>query len=73
MTIANLTPSFTRGMTALFAAFFLMFALAACEEQGTAEQTGEAIDNAVEQTSEIVEEGAEKVEEGVEKVEEKAE
>ena len=43
MTIANLTPSFTRGMTALFAAFFLMFALAACEEQGTAEQTGEAI------------------------------
>jgi hypothetical protein len=29
MTIANLTPSFTRGMTALFAAFFLMFALAA--------------------------------------------
>ena len=73
MTIASLTPSFTRGMTALFAALILMFALAACEEQGAAEKTGEAIDNAVEQTSEMVEEGAEKVEEGVEKVEEKAE
>ncbi len=69
MTIANLT----RGMTALFAAFFLMFALAACEEQGTAEQTGEAIDNAVEQTSEMVEDGAAKAEESLEQVEEKAE
>ena len=73
MTIASLTPSFTRGMAALFAVLFLMFALAACEEQGTAEQTGGAIDKAVEQTSEMVEEGAETVEEGVETVEEKAE
>ena len=69
MTIARIT----RGTAALFAALFLTFALAACEEQGTAEQTGEAIDNAVEQTSEMAEDGAEKVEEGVEKMEEKAE
>jgi hypothetical protein len=69
MTIASLT----KGTAALFAALFLMFAVAACEEQGTAEQTGEAIDNAVEQTSEAVEDGADKVEEGMEKAEEKME
>ncbi len=69
MTIASLT----RGMTAFFAALVLMFSLAACEEQGTAEQTGEAIDNAIEQSADMVEEGAEKVEESLEKVEEKAE
>jgi hypothetical protein len=69
MTIASLT----KGTAALFAALFLMFAVAACEEQGTAEQTGEAIDNAVEQTSEAVEDGADKVEEGMEKAEEKVE
>ena len=69
MTIARLT----RGTAALFAALFLMFAVAACEEQGTAEQTGEAIDNAVEQTSEAVQDGAEKVEDAVENAEEKAE
>jgi len=69
MTIASLT----RGTAALFAALFLMFAVAACEEQGTAEQTGEAIDNAVEQTSEAVEEGADNVEDAAEEVQEKAE
>ncbi len=69
MTIASLT----RGTAALFAALFLTFALSACEEQGTAEQTGEPIDNAVEQTSEMVEDGAEKAEESLEQVEEKAE
>lgn len=68
MTIARLT----RGTAALFAALFLAFALSACEEQGTAEQTGEAIDNAVEQTSEMIQEGAEKVEEGLENAEEAA-
>jgi len=73
MTIARFTRIISRRTAALFAALFLTFALSACEEQGTAEQTGEAIDNAVEQTSEMVEEGAEKVEDGVEKVEEKAE
>ena len=57
----------------IFAALFLMFAVAACEEQGTAEQTGEAIDNAVEQTSEAVEEGADKVEDAAEEVQEKVE
>ncbi len=69
MTITKLT----RGTAALFAALFLMFAVAACEEQGTAEQAGESIDNAVEQTSEAVEQGAEKVEDAVENAEEKAE
>ena len=73
MTIASLNHKVFRGTAALFAALFLMFAVAACEEQGTAEQTGEAIDNAVEQTSEAVEDGAEKVEDAVENVEEKAE
>ena len=68
MTIASVT----RGTAALFAALFLMFAVAACEEQGTAEQTGEAIDNAVEQTSEAVEEGAQKAEDGLKQLEEKA-
>ncbi len=65
MTIASLT----RGMTAFLAALFLMFAIAACEEQGTVEQTGEAIDNMVEQSSEMVEEDAEKIEESLEEVE----
>jgi hypothetical protein len=65
--------SLTRGTAALFAALFLTFALAACEEQGTAEQAGEAVDKAVEQTSEMVKEGAEKVEEGAEEVKEKVE
>ena len=69
MTIASLT----RGATALFAALFLAFAMAACEEQGTAQQTGEAIDNAAEEAADMVEEGAEKVEEGAEEVKESAE
>ena len=69
MTIASVT----KGTAALVAALFLMFAVAACEEQGTAEQTGEAIDSAVEQTSEAVEQGAEKVEGAVEEAEEKVE
>jgi pyridoxal/pyridoxine/pyridoxamine kinase len=73
MTIASLTRSLARGTAALFAALFLMSALAACEEQGAAEKTGEAIDNAVEQTSEMVEDGAEKAEESLEQAEEKAE
>ena len=73
MTIASVSTKVIRGTVALFAALFLMFAVAACEEQGTAEQTGEAIDNAVEQTSEAVEDGADKVEEAAEEVQEKAE
>jgi len=69
MTIASLT----RRMTVVLAALFLTFALAACEEQGTAQQTGEAIDDAVEKSADMVEEGAEKVEEEAEKVQENAE
>lgn len=69
MTIANLT----RGVTVVFATLFLAFALAACEEQGTAQQTGEAVDDAAEKAADMVEEGAEKVEEGAEQVEKSAE
>ena len=68
MTIASLT----RGVTVVFATLFLAFAIAACEEQGTAQQTGEAIDDAADKAADMVEEGAEKVEEGAEKVTESA-
>jgi len=69
MTIANLT----RKVTVVFATLFLAFALAACDEQGTAQQTGEAVDDAADKAADMVEEGAEKVEEGAEKVEKSAE
>lgn len=69
MTITSLT----RKLTVVFATLFLAFALAACEEQGTAQQTGEAVDDAAEKAADMVEEGAEKVEEGAEKVKESAE
>lgn len=69
MTIANLT----RKVTVVFATLFLAFALAACDEQGTAQQTGEAVDDAADKAADMVEEGAEKVEEGAEQVEKSAE
>ena len=66
-----------RKFTVVLAALFLSFAIAACEEQGTAEKAGEAIDDAAEQAAETVEEGADQAEqiadEGAEKVEEAAE
>ncbi len=62
MTIADLT----RRVTAVLAALFLAFALAACEEQGTTDQTGEATDGTAEQTAETPEEGAQKSEESAE-------
>jgi hyperosmotically inducible protein len=66
-----------RVFTVVFATLFLSFALAACEEQGTAEKAGEAIDDAAEKAAETVEEGAKQAEqiaeEGAEKVEEAAE
>ncbi len=62
----------TRRVTAVLAALFLAFALAACEEQGTIEQTGEATDNAAEKPAEMLEEGAENPEESAEKVQESA-
>jgi len=66
-----------RKFTVVLAALFLSVALAACEEQGAAEKTGEAIDDAAEKAAEMVEEGAEEAkqlaEEGAEKVEEAAE
>ena len=46
-------------LTVLLSALFLSFALAACGEQGPAEQTGEATDNAAQQAAETVEEGVE--------------
>ena len=67
----------TRKLTVVLTAIFLSFALAACEEQGTAEKAGEAIDEAAEKAAETVEEGAEEAEqladEAAEKVEEAAE
>ena len=64
-------------LTVVLAALFLSFALAACEEQGTAEKAGEAIDDAAEKAAESIEEAAEEAEqiaeEGAEKVEEAAE
>ncbi len=68
MTIAGLT----RRVTAVLAALFLVFALAACEEQDTMEQTGEAIDDTAEKPAEMLEEGAENPEESAEKVQESA-
>ncbi len=59
MTIAGLT----RRVTAVLAALFLAFTLAACEEQGTTEQTGEAIDGTAEQSAEMPEIGVQKPEE----------
>lgn len=69
MTIAGLT----RRVTIALATLFLASALAACDEQGTGEQTGEAIDKTMEQSSDVVEQGAQAVEEGAQKVEEGAE
>ena len=40
--------------------------LAACEEQGPAEQAGEAVDNAAEEAGEAVEEAGEAAEEAAE-------
>ncbi|WP_119677449.1 hypothetical protein [Indioceanicola profundi] len=40
--------------------------LAACEEQGPAEQTGEAVDNAVEDAGEQLEDAGEEVEDRAE-------
>ena len=54
-------------LTVLLSALFLSFALAACGEQGPAEQTGEAPENATQQAAETVEEGAEEATEGTEK------
>lgn len=64
MTLASLT----RRATTVLAALFLSMALAACEEQGTAEQTGEAIDQTMEKSADMIEEGAKQVEEGAEEV-----
>ena len=62
MTLASLT----RRASAVLAALFLSIALVACEEQGPAEQTGEAVDQTMEKAGDMVEEGAEKVEDAVE-------
>jgi hypothetical protein len=62
-----------RRLSAVLAALFLSMALVACEEQGPAEQTGEAVDQTMDKAGDMVEEGAEKVEEGAEEVEKSAE
>lgn len=58
MTIAILA----RKLPVVLAALLMSFALAACEEEGAAEKTGKAIDEAAEEAAEAVKEGAEKVE-----------
>ncbi|MDX1423381.1 MAG: hypothetical protein R3322_09595 [Kiloniellales bacterium] len=68
-----MTASLMRRLSAVLAALFLSMALVACEEQGPAEQTGEAVDQTMEKAGDMVEEGAEKVEEGAEEVEKSAE
>jgi hypothetical protein len=45
-------------------AFAAAFGLAACEEQGPAEQVGESIDESVESLGESVEEAGEEVQDG---------
>ena len=68
-----MTASLMRRLSAVLAALFLSMALVACEEQGPAEQTGEAVDQTMEKAGDMVEEGEEKVEEGAEEVEKSAE
>jgi hypothetical protein len=48
-------------MKTLFLAFFMLFALAACEREGPAERAGEAIDRAGEKASRAIENAAEDV------------
>ena len=48
-------------MKAVFFAFFMLFALAACERKGPAEKAGEAIDRAGEKASRAIENAAENV------------
>ena len=62
MTVINLT----RRVTAVLAALFLTFTLAACEDKGSTEQTGDATEGTTEQTAETPEEGAQKLEESAE-------
>lgn len=69
MTLASLI----RRASAVLAALFLTVALAACEEQGPGEQTGEAVDQTMDKAGDMAEEGAQKVEEGAQKVEDAAE
>ncbi len=59
MTIADLT----RTVTAVLRKRQKKSGLAACEEQGTTEQTGEAIDGTAEQSAELPEIGVQKPEE----------
>ncbi|MEZ5934428.1 MAG: hypothetical protein R3F54_21290 [Alphaproteobacteria bacterium] len=50
-----MTVDATKKLLAMLAVGSFALALAACEEQGPAEQAGEAVDNAVEQAGEAVE------------------
>lgn len=58
-----MTVDAMRKFFAMVAVVLFAGALGACEEQGTAEQAGEAVDNAVEQAGEAVEEAGEAAEE----------
>ena len=52
-----------RKLFAILAVGLFAIALGACDEQGPAEQAGEAIDNAAEQAGEALEEAGEAAEE----------
>jgi len=77
MTIADLTRTvtadLTRTVTAVLRKRQQKSGLAVCEEQGTTEQTGEAIDGTAEQSAEMPEIDVQKSEESGEKVQEGAE
>jgi len=62
-----------RKFAVVLAALFLSFALSACEEEGPAEQAGEAVDDAAEQTSEAVDDAMEKTGEAMDDAAEKME
>lgn len=59
-----------RKLLAILAAGIFVLALGACEEQGSAERAGEAVDNAAEEAGEAAEEAGEAAEEAGEAAEE---
>ena len=54
--------TFKKSAAAAAFALFAALGLSACEEEGPAEQAGEAVDESVEQTGEAMEEAGEELE-----------
>lgn len=55
--------TFAKTFISLATALFLLGGLAACDDDGAAEQAGEAVDEAVEDAADAVEDAADEVEE----------